>query len=233
MKKRLLAFSAFLLILGSNLNAGTDNGFSSDASIVTSHPLLYRSGASSYDGCLLFRLGVMSCDIQRLNDAMQATYGKQFGYNLPMVGISYYRPLPIAGNSFDFNIDGSYLIPQKLSNGAYSTSLSGFSAAVGLGKDLFTHNKQFDLILSVGFQGGLLMLKSVSNSTETNSKYFFAPQLTLFPKWNLGSFSIGVRGSYHFDALNGAWSGTNGGYVPVCYATGYSIELALGLIFGN
>jgi hypothetical protein len=206
-----------------------------------SKSLTYKTGASSYDASLVFRIGIMSCDIQRVNELMHIWYGKQFSYNLPLAGISYYLPLPIRGHgAIDLNIDYSYLIPQTLSSGpAYSSRLTGFSAALGAGTDLFPKNKGFDLIISAGFQGGRLRYKGIFQSStapdQSYCKYFFAPQLVLYPRFVFGSLSIGLRASYHYDVLGGNWrdSDHSTSFFGPSYATGYSLELAIAYMSGH
>ncbi|HEV7229931.1 MAG TPA: hypothetical protein VGO45_01305 [Bacteroidia bacterium] len=234
-----LAFGFGSSFAGNSITDCDDNG--SQVGSKASNHLMYKTGASSYDASLVFRIGIMSCDIQHVNDLAQSTYGKQFSYNLPLAGISYYRPLPIRGHgAVDLNIDYSYLIPQTLSAGtAYSNRLTGFSAALGAGTDLFPKNKGFDLIISAGFQGGRLKYKTVYGSStvpdQSNYKYFFAPQLVLYPRFIFGSLSLGLRASYHFDVLGGAWNGPNPTALALSpsQATGYALELAVAYMFGH
>jgi hypothetical protein len=203
--------------------------------------LAYRTKSTTYYPNLVFRVGLMSTDLTRLNDGVYANMDHQkFNFNIPFAGISYYFPLRIRKvGSFDVNIDYNYLLHQdlKVSN-LQEAELWGFATGIGVGRDIFPTNRQFDLILSAGFQFGRLRYRysnyvTLGNHDDVSSKNFFAPQLSLYPRWVFGYLVIGVRGSYHLDVLDQTWTGTStSATVGAASATGWSIEGAIGIQLG-
>jgi hypothetical protein len=167
-----------------------------------------------------------------------------FNYNLFLAGLTGNFPIKIRGvGAFDCNVDLTYLIPQSLSLGLPNSNvkLSGFGMGFGVGQDLFPHNINFDLILGAGFQGGMLRMRATyqgsTNPDPVYSKPFFAPQITLYPRFNFGAVFVGLRASYHYDVLSGNWNASSSSAVSnppwASKATGYSIEAVFGFVLGN
>jgi hypothetical protein len=203
--------------------------------------LIYKTRSTTYYPNLVLRIGLMSTDLTRLNDGVYANMNHQaFDYNIPFAGISYYFPWKIRKvGSFDINIDYNYLLHQdlKVSN-LQEAELWGFASGIGIGRDIFPSNKQFDLILSAGFQFGRLRYRysnylSLGNHDDVSSKNFFAPQLSLYPRWIFGYVIVGIRGSYHLDLLDQTWTGTaSSASVGAASASGWSIEGVIGIQLG-
>jgi hypothetical protein len=207
------------------------------------NPLLYKKGAVTYFPSLSLRFGLLSTDLSTMNQSMDAATGKEFKYNLLAAGLSGNFPLHIRGvGAFDCNVDLNYMIPQTIAlPGNISTKLLGFGAGFGAGMDLFPHNTNFDLMICGGFQGGMLRLRTIAQGVTTPdplySKPYFAPQLTVYPRFNLGAVFVGVKASYHIDVLSGNWNASSSTALPnppwASKVTGYSIEAVFGFVLGD
>jgi hypothetical protein len=240
-----LCTGALTLLLFSTLSAATSSHDSLSAAVSNSEAksMVYKKGAVTYYPSLSLRGGIMSTDLNTMNESMRAGTGKMFNYNLFLAGLTGNFPVHIRGvGAFDCNVDLNYMIPQSLTFGSSSSiKLSGFALGFGAGQDLFPHNINFDLILGAGFQGGMLRLRSTYTGSTTSdpvySKSFFAPQVTLYPRFNFGAVFVGVRGSYHYDVLSGNWKGSSSTAVSnpdwSSQATGYTIEAVFGFVLGN
>ena len=201
--------------------------------------LVYKTRSTTYYPSITFRIGLMSTDLTRLNDGVYANLGQKFNYNIPFAGLTYNFPLRIRKvGSFDINLDYQYLLHQdlKVSN-LREAELWGFGAGIGVGRDIFPTDKRFDLILSAGFQFGRLRYRfsnyTVLRPDDISSKPFFAPQLSLFPRFVFGYLVIGARGSYHLDLLDTKWSGeATSSSVGAASATGWTIEAVIGIQLG-
>jgi len=245
---KLIFAAVFALLLSSRtLSAGSLSNDSLSCEPVKSaqlqSSLLYKKGAVTYYPSLSLRAGLMSTDLGSMNESMHAAFGKMFNYNLFLAGLTGNFPIRIRGlGAFDCNVDLNYMIPQAL--GISSTSdmkLSGFGLGFGAGQDLFPHNINFDLILGAGFQGGMLRMRGTSQGSTAPdaiySKPFFAPQVTIYPRFNFGAVFAGVRASYHYDVLSGNWNASSSTAAQnppwASQATGFSIEGVFGFVLGN
>jgi hypothetical protein len=200
---------------------------------------LYKTGASTYYSSVMLRIGTMACDFTKFN---QTTGSDNQFSDMPLfAGLSFSVPLKVRKvGAFDLTADYNFLLPQKHTIGSSAMSrLSGFSAGLGIGTDVFPRNTRFDLIVSAGFQVGRFHLKdSYPGSTlpdYTYNKLFFAPQLSVYPRFVLNAFTIGLRASYHYDVLSPVWTaGQSGIGVPGdATATGYTIEAVFGILLGK
>jgi hypothetical protein len=185
------------------------------------------------------RVGVMEVDIDHLNQHIEAVLNKTFAYNIPVVGLTYEFPMRFNGTgSFDDNIDLDYFIPQDLmQSNTQEAVLSGLSVGFGIGRDVFPGNRRFDLIVSSGFQAGLLRMRFANNLSNTpddiSSKYFLSPQLTVFPKLILGYVVVGLRAGYHIDVLSGEWTSSKySADYGKSHMTGYTVEAVIGIQLG-
>ncbi len=235
-----------LFFLSGSLSAEplAGDSLSKTAGIPCSVPnVLYKKGSVTYYPSLSLRLGLMSTDLGTMNESMNASTGKEFKYNLLSAGVSGNFPLHIRKfGALDCNVDLNYMIPQSIAfTSSINTKLSGFGAGFGAGMDLFPHNVNFDLMICGGFQGGMLRLRTTAQGVTTAdpvySKPYFAPQLTVYPRFNFGAISVGVKASYHIDVLSGNWNASSSTATAnppwASKVTGYGIEAVFGFVLGN
>jgi hypothetical protein len=200
--------------------------------------IVYTRSTTSFP-CFVARVGLMSCDLTKLNQgAIIANLG-QFS-DIPLFGgLTYEFPWRIRKvATFAVNVDFNYLYPQDLKySNLQEASLNGFSGSVGIGKDLLPGYRWIDLIIGIGLEFGRLRVNysdyGHSIPDQISTKPFLCPKIQIYPKYIFDYFVIGLRGSYRLDLLGSDWTGQSGvSNLGAASATGWTVEAVIGVQLG-
>ncbi len=107
-----------------------------------------------FRGCMSFGIGYGSLDVNKLNETLKLSKLNTVESNTLMATLNLRMPL---GKGFLLGIEGTnyFEVSSRIedTNGAFSTSLSGYELGVNLGYFLI-HNKLFMVIPSIGSSSG-------------------------------------------------------------------------------
>ncbi|WP_417265111.1 hypothetical protein [Brumimicrobium sp.] len=115
------------------------------------------------------------------------------------------------GDKHTYGIHFSYaqVIPQKVNvNDTTGGIINGFNFGCSFyGLNLTPKSKFSSTIVGIGFNTGRLRIKSESYKSQKNP--FFAPVISLSPKFYLGKITIGLRTEYQLDVSKKGWRSVN------------------------
>ena len=143
---------------------------------------------------------------QVLNGALNDFNNHDFGEPLSYVGIGATFIYFTNRKRYHPGTMGFYhAIPQEVNlNDSISGRISGFNFRYALfGYDFLKKTRWIDLIVFPGFKTGRIRLFGDSRIEQVNA--YFAPCLTIAPRFNIGRISIQFRAEYEFDITRSKW----------------------------
>lgn len=137
-----------------------------------------------------------------LNDFDNYTIGEPLNYIGVGVTVIYWTNRK---RYFPGTIGFNHFIPQEVSlSDTVSGRISGFNFRYAIfGYDFFERTRWLDLIVFPGFKTGRIRLFGDSRIEQVNA--YFAPCVTLAPRFNIGKISLQFRVEYEFDITRSKW----------------------------
>lgn len=214
--------------------------------------------------CLLFLLNFLltsealsqdSTDYHRFASSFDVIYGQknfqnevlgnavnsldQFSVGQPIssIGIGLTGILVVnRKRRFPTSVHFNHLIPQKIAlNDSIAGRVSGFNVGIPLtGWDVFSKKRWIDLILGAGFKTGRIRLFGDSRLEQINA--YFAPCITIAPRFNFGKISLQFRAEYELDITRSRWrnvwfSNSPKADLGPMKSTGLSTSVSVGWVF--
>ena len=123
------------------------------------------------------------------------------------VGLNGYFITSMSGPNYPGHMALLYLVPQAISINSEKCSLTGYTFSMSAyGWNLLRDNSKHMIIVSTGINVGNLRINGSGSLQQKNP--FFAPMISLCPKFLIYHFSVSMNIQYDYDITNPNWKKT-------------------------